>query len=825
MFEMFSSLKIGKRIFLLLLVPMCGLLAMSCVALLEKYRVWTEMTHLEQLAELAPEVSALAHELQRERGGSAIVVSSKGMQYADELTRQRQATDAQLSKLKELLDENGAAYGGTIEKSATTTFSALSTLQETRSAVDGHTIAVPDMAAYYTRPIRLLLQIVDDMSPLSHDAEITRNIIAYSAFLQGKERMGVERATGSVGFSTGKLDAVLYGKFTGLIAEQAAYFERVKSTGGETLAATVQNLANDPTATKVDELRNVALKSFETGDTQGVSAKDWFTAATAKIDRYEKVERAIAAALVERTSVLGEEARNGLTAMSGIAGSLLVVTLLLGISIARGISQPVSGLTKVMTHLAQGDHSVAIDSLGRRDEVGKMAKAVEVFRESMIRAERLTEEQQTAQRERDIKQAKVNSYISQFELTVRSVLDGLTQAEDVLGSAATGVDSGATDTRNESVSVAAAAKQSTVSIQSVASATEQLSSAIREISHQVSQSAELTDRAAGIADSMGQKVQGLVATVARIGDVVRLITDIAEQTNLLALNATIEAARAGEAGRGFAVVASEVKSLANQTAKATEDIGRQIGEVQSSTEETVSSIQQITDAVKNINEVASSISAAVEEQGAATAEIVRNVEQASSGSALVTSSIQRMLASAENSAGLAADISSSSVDLSKQTSVLKENVAKFLDKVREADGGDCGDLVEWTQDLAIGEPRIDEEHAQIIATINALHRTIASGSSAGAVEASFGSMMTYIRTHFSHEEDLMTKRRYPQFLEHKRAHDGFEQRISQLYERYQNGHREAGIDLLNLLSSWWMTHISGADMALANYLRGTGGSV
>ena len=197
----------------------------------------------------------------------------------------------------------------------------------------------------------------------------------------------------------------------------------------------------------------------------------------------------------------------------------------------------------------------------------------------------------------------------------------------------------------------------------------------------------------------------------------------------------------------------------------------------------------------------------------------RRASQASAGSATVTTSIHRVLSSAERSAGLAADISVSSGDLSQQTATLKQNVARFLEKVRKADGAESSELIEWNDSLTIGQKEIDDEHGQIMATINDLHRAISSGADAASVGSSFQRMMDYTRTHFSHEEALMAARGYPDLTDHKRAHDGFDRRLNQLHERFQQGHREAGTDLLNLLSSWWMTHISTADTQLANFLH------
>ena len=240
----------------------------------------------------------------------------------------------------------------------------------------------------------------------------------------------------------------------------------------------------------------------------------------------------------------------------------------------------------------------------------------------------------------------------------------------------------AEQTNAQSTAVAVAAGQASTNVQAVASAAEELSGSIAEIGRQVAQSSEIASRAVKDAESTNDKIQGLAEAARKIGEVVELITDIADQTNLLALNATIEAARAGDAGKGFAVVASEVKNLASQTAKATEEIGGQIGGIQTATRQSVEAIRHIGKTIVKTNEVAVAIAAAVEEQGAATREIARNVEQAAMGTQEVTANIA-VVTQASGEAGQAANqMLEVSSEMARQSETLKNKVEKFLAQVR-----------------------------------------------------------------------------------------------------------------------------------------------
>ncbi len=372
-----------------------------------------------------------------------------------------------------------------------------------------------------------------------------------------------------------------------------------------------------------------------------------------------------------------------------ITAALSLGALVIGVALAwligRGIAGPVVAMTGVMQRLAAGDKAAEVPARGRKDEIGRMADAVEVFKHNMIEADRLRAAQEQAEaRAGAEKKATMSKMADEFESSVKAIVDMVSSASNELQSTAASMSSTAEETQRQSAAVAAASEQATVNVQTVASAAEELSSSIAEISRQMAESTQITTQAVQDTERTNAQIQGLADAAQRIGDVVKLITDIAGQTNLLALNATIEAARAGEAGKGFAVVASEVKSLATQTAKATEEISAKIAEMQTATGRSVQAVKAVGQTIERINTIATTVAAAVEEQGAATKEIARNVQQASAGTGEVSSNIGGVTKAAAETGAAASQVLGASGELAQQSDRLRTQVDAFIAKVRSA---------------------------------------------------------------------------------------------------------------------------------------------
>lgn len=504
---------------------------------------------------------------------------------------------------------------------------------------------------------------------------------------------------------------------------------------GQGAWAQVKNIAVSASATseisqKLGKIQDIFFTEFETArfdlyDTSiyaeedgeevvdyGMSPDEWVTLARESNEPVSMMVRNADALAKELNDRAVSEANTSVfTAATLMVLSLAIGGLAFWVVMMR-VVKPVNQLSDTMIVLAGGNLDAEIPNADRDDEVGDMAKSVQVFKENAIErqemearqrereeAERERQEQEEARKREEEEQRRIQEeqraeearaerrnamleLADKFEASVMAVVEGVSKSASEMENAARGLSDTAADTSQKSDVVSNAAQQASSNAQMVASAAEELSSSVREITGQTNQSSAAARDAVTRTETAGKDVAELVDAAQKIGDVVKLINDIAEQTNLLALNATIEAARAGDAGKGFAVVASEVKSLANQTAKATQEISEQVDGMQRATNLAVNAMDDIKNIISDIESTSVSIASAVEEQDASTQEIARNVAEVSTGTEEVTSNIHAVNEGATTTGTSATQVLSAAQILTEQSNDLRKQVENFLATIR-----------------------------------------------------------------------------------------------------------------------------------------------
>jgi len=401
---------------------------------------------------------------------------------------------------------------------------------------------------------------------------------------------------------------------------------------------------------------------------------DWLAAINRFIDHQEQSNQSI-----------GTQLRSSVSDFSWIMYATLGFAMLIaggiGYLITQSIARPACQLSRAMYALADGDTEICIPAEDHKDEIGVMARTVATFRENALERERLERAAESERVREHQRKQQLEDTVAWFKQVSERVLASVGQSTTSMQTTAHRLGDVADSAVNKADTAKHAANDATQSVGTVANVSQDLANAINEISAQAQHASTMVERSMTVSADTAEKFSGLQTAAQKITEVVSLINEIAEQTNLLALNATIEAARAGEAGKGFAVVASEVKTLAEQTAKATTEIADQVNAVQSATQTSAVAIEEIQDAVAQVRDVMTAIAASVEQQDTATRDMSQSItaasqssQSAADGADSVTHVIRETLSEADS-------VNQVSDELNQVASELTTSVETFLKRV------------------------------------------------------------------------------------------------------------------------------------------------
>ena len=682
------KISIPKKIYFCLAVPFLAFIISASFILFQANERYDLAVKLDKLSHLAPQLSNLIHELQKERGATAGFLSQKGTKLGPELAIIRNAADEKhqliLQKIQ-LIDQDSyhLEFYQNLDKSKQT----LSKLAKMRKDISDLKLSVTVATKFYSDLIAELMDIINVMgtgSNNSRDSRLSETLASYINFIYAKEYAGQERAVGTNAFSLGVFDLANYQRFNSLIAKQDVYLALHEKSLTAAQKARWDQFQKSDIVQKVEGLRKLALENPLETLSPPVSGSDWFQLKTEKINLMKQIEDQIAHDL----QMISVEVENQELAVFYEIILSLIMALLVGIAITfvmtRSIVFPLQRITDNMLALANGQKEIELEEDKNKTEIGAMSRSLIIFKDQALLTEKLNLQEKAQQAEIIQRAEAVEELVKSFEASGSALLDHFVTLSEKLKSAAIDM-SGLADTASHELVVTSKEAQNTSqNVQAMAGAADELSRSISEILSQTKTAADLASETSDASATATKSFKKMSESAQDITNILSMIQDIAAQTNLLALNATIEAARAGEAGRGFAVVASEVKNLASQTSLAIEQISAQISSMQDVTDSAVNSNLVVTQNVQDIIQSSQSISSAIHQQDTATSEIAENAQSAAQRTVQVADNITRVDQISRKTENSAEELKELANVLHHKSEAMRQEMSVFLQQMRQA---------------------------------------------------------------------------------------------------------------------------------------------
>jgi len=683
-----SHFPIGARIAIGVVLPVVGFAVFMSLFVAAQFAQSARMEKVMEVAIFNRHISALVHEVQRERGMSAGFIASNGQgAFVGQLREQQARTDQALSTYN-------AAIGQLHRDQLTEGMNAhldmvsaeLTHLPDIRDRVRALPEAAGPVVSGYTAMVNELIELIAEETHAAEGGHGTVEImVGFLNLIHAKESAGLERAVGAGAFSRGEITPAQHTRAIELASEQNAYFKEFKELMGPYWAGQLEEALSRPESQGVETARLALVSAGYGSRLSGISGPEWFAASSERIEVLKSLERQVSELLIETAEQgLSQAQSSSRWALAlGLLG--LLATLTLSSAMVLSVVRPMSKITNSITQLAEGATNVDIEGVDRRDEVGSIARAATTFLNRLIDREESTKRTSRLERTSMRERARLLEDMSHKvkEATQVSV-GGIADQAATLRQRSESIE-GVLAQAGQNARDANAATTTTLEQTDRASElASELTRAIAEVTEQITRGDQLARSAMSKADTSRDGVESLKQAADQIGDFIGIITGLAEQTNLLALNATIEAARAGEAGKGFAVVASEVKSLAEQTNKSTTEIAERVSAIQSRTEETVGSIGEVADAIDSLGEVTAAVAAAMEEQRAATTSFAGFMETNQQALTEVAVKIDGVTAAAQSSATDAVQMAEMVAQMAETANDASHAIPAIVDEAIEA---------------------------------------------------------------------------------------------------------------------------------------------
>jgi Methyl-accepting chemotaxis protein len=541
-----ERLSFNQKIITLVIFPLLGLLILSAFAITQQFKEMSAADKVSELAVFSFNASALVHELQKERGMSAGYLGSKGQQFKRELVDQHQLSTLKLNALQDNLQHLNLRADPLIAKGLDKVLEKLEPLAEMRKGILDLSVPAAQAIGYYSDVNAQFLDVISYLPQLSLDTSMSAQLSAYANFLKSKERAGIERAILSNTFALDHFGTGMYERLISLIATQNTFMDVFLSFANSAAQQFYQQTFSGQYVDETQRMREIALKQADKGQF-AIDAKYWFTMQTGKIDLLKKIEDHLASLFFAKASVLKSQAETYLILISVTVGALLFLALTLFFILQKDIARQLGGEPSEVCGMAE---NIAEGHLIQHNDHEQ--------HRGIFAAMRMME-------------SRLSGIIQTIHSCAQQILDAAQQTS-----------SAAQSLSQSTCQQAASIDQTTTSIDELRSSIEH-NSANAQTTEKISQSC------ASLAKQGHQVVEEVVEAMDKISQKIVLIEDIAYQTNILALNASIEAARAGRHGLGFSVVATEVRKLAGRSHDSAEEIRHLI----SASEQTTQKVEQL----------------------------------------------------------------------------------------------------------------------------------------------------------------------------------------------------------------------------------------